>query len=472
MKKTVILISLMLAALIVCAAAFANDTAVELYDSAATLLFNHDNLTLSVTADFSLDGTWFKTAEATLKQNGDRTYRKLHLRSPKKDGSERENGYTIVTEGNDLYLMEDFTPGVFRTGVIGDRASILRNTIESQQLIDLGRGLASQADLLLGKDAVTRTADGAYSIRFGDNTSELANAVLNQAAMFAAKRYFDFDYDLFNVGPNYSTISNYGTTTQGILYCTQGISVRKAEISVKKNESGVPVHAEGSIGLYLETSEEGVRQLDITFKADVTDIGNTMLRKFDPKEYGVVIAADAFMPFEGGEYQPLANEALVDEMGNEAMRIWGHTGFNMASATSFACVWNGNYHVVSLSGGDDGMTKEAYFSEEGQFYFIEAHPNEWLDNITSLDEYDFDTGLDEETDQKAQAFFMEFLDNIHYERINEVKDLKVQWTYEKDGDLYALYEDKAPEHDGSGVSFVIRILPEMRIESYTCVSNG
>ena len=472
MKKLAILISLLLVALAVCAAALANDPAVELYDSAAKLLFSHDNLTLNVTADFSLDGQWFKTAEATLKQNGDRTYRKLHLRSPKKDGTERENGYTIVTEGNDLYLMEDYTPGIFRTGVIGDRASVLRNTVESKQLIDLGRALASQADLLLGKDAITKTADGAYSISLGDSTSELTNAVLNQAAMFAAKRYFDFDYDQFNVGPSYSLISNYGTTTQGILYCTLGISVRKAEITVKKNKSGYPVHAEGSIGLYLETAEEGTRQLDITFKADVADIGNTMLKKFDPKEYGVVIAADAFMPFEGEETQPVTSESLVDEMGSEAMRIWSYTGFNMASATSFDCAWNGNYSVVSLAGGDDGMTKEAYFSEEGQFYFIEAHPNEWLDNLASLDEYDFDTGLDEQTDLKAQAFFMEFLENIHYERINEVKDLKVQWTYKKDGSLYAMYEDKAPEHDGSGVSFVIRILPEMRIESYTCVSNG
>ena len=472
MKKTAILISLVLAALIVCAAALANDTAVELYDSAANLLFGRDNLTLTVTAGFSLDGQWFKTAEATLKQDGDRTYRKLHLRSPKKDGTERENGYTIVTEGYNLYLMEDFTPGIFRTGLTGERASILRNTVESQTLTGLGRALISQADLLLGKDAITKTADGAYSIRLDGSTSELANAVLNQAAMFAAKRYFDFDYDLVNAGPSYSLISNYGTTTQGILYCMQGISLREAVITVKKDESGYPAHAEGSIGLYLETAEEGIRQLDITFAADVTDAGSTMLKKFDPKDYGVVIAADAFMLFEGEESQPVTSESLVDEMGSEAMRIWEHTGFNMASATSFDCTWNGNYNVVSLAGGDDGMTKEAYFSEEGQFYFIEAHPNEWLDNLASLEEYDFDTGLDEETDLKAQAFFMEFLENIRYERIDEVKDLKVQWIYEKDGSLYAMYEDKAPEHDGSGVSFVIRILPEMRIESYTCVSNG
>ena len=472
MKKLVIIIALALTALIVCAAAFANDTAVELYDSAATLLFDNSNLTLNVTADFSLDGTWFKTAEATLKQNGDRTYRKLHLRSPKKDGTERENGYTIVTEGNNLYLMEDFTPGVFRTGFIGDRASLLRNTVESKQLTDLGRALASQADLLLGKDVIAKTADGEYRITVGDDASGLANAALNQAAMFAAKRYFDFDYDMINAGPAYSTISNYGTTTQGILYCARGLSVRKAEITIRKDESGLPVHAEGSIGLYIETAEEGVRQLDITFKADITDIGKTMLRKFDPKEYGVTIAADSSMPPEGMEYQPAVNESLVDEMGSEAMRIWSYTGFNMASATSFDCIWNGNYNVVSLGGGDDGMTKEAYFSEEGQFFFIEAHPNEWFDNLTSLDEYDFETGLDEQTDRKAQAFFMEFLENIHYERISEVKDLQVQWTYEKDGSLYAMYEDKAPEHDGSGVSFVIRIQPEMRIESYTCVSNG
>ena len=207
----------------------------------------------------------------------------------------------------------------------------------------------------------------------------------------------------------------------------------------------------------------------------MTDIGETILKKFDEKDYDVVLAADSFPPLGSEAYQPARNEALEDEMCLEAMDIWRYTGFNMASATSVSCEWNGNYYVVSLTGGDDGMAKEAYFSEEGQFYFIEAHPNEWFDGVSDLNEaYDFEKGLDEKTDQAAQAFFMEFLDNIHYERKDEVKDLQVQWICEKNGFTYVMYEDKAEEHDGGGVCFVIRISPdtEMRIEDYHPISNG
>ena len=105
MKKLVIIILAALTALVICAAALANDTAVELYNKITGLLFSTHNVTLTASAEFSLDGNWFKTAEGTWKQDDTRSYRKLHLRSPRADGTERQNGYVIVTEGNDLYLL-------------------------------------------------------------------------------------------------------------------------------------------------------------------------------------------------------------------------------------------------------------------------------------------------------------------------------------------------------------------------------
>ena len=87
-------------------------------------------------------------------------------------------------------------------------------------------------------------------------------------------------------------------------------------------------------------------------------------------------------------------------------------------------------------------------------------------------EYNLEPSLDAETDKKAQAFFMEFLENIHYNQIDQVKDLKLDWTFEKNGSLYASYEDKSDHGDGEGVNFVIRITPEMRIESFFREVNG
>ena len=471
MKKLVIVIVAALLALIICTASFANDTAAGLYDKTAALLFDQDNLTLTVNAKMTLDGEWFKTVEGTWKQDGDQSWRKLHLRSPKKDGTERENGYTIVTEGYYLYLMEDFMPGFYRTGMTGERNSILRDTAESKQLVNLGRALVSQADLILGKEAITRTENGEILIRVGDNAPALVNAALNQAFQFAAGRFFEVDYDSILTEGNYATIKDYGTVTQGILYCARNFSLREAEITVKTGTNDYPVHAEGRIGLYMETAGEGVRQLDITFEADVTDIGGTMLKKFDPQEYHVELAPDSIDYADGEEVRPANDEALRDEMCLEAMDIWRYTGFDMISTTSVSCGWNDYCYVVSLDGGKDGISKKTFFSETGKFYHLEAEPAEWLHNLEAEDQYDFETGLDKDTDEKARAFFMEFLENIRYAKIDQVKDLQVQWTLEKNGNLYASYEDKS-DPDGEGVYFVIRITPEMRIEAFSTASNG
>lgn len=487
MKKLAILITAALLALIICAAAFANDTAVTVYDNAAELLFNNKNVSLNVTAEFSLDGKWFKTAEGTLKQDGDHTYRKLHLRSPKADGTERENGYTIVTEGNALYLMEVFTPGIYRTGVVGERESLFRGTAESTQLLGLGRVLASQADLLLGEGTVTKTEDGAIRIVLDNKAPALANAVLSQAYMFAAKRYFSLDYDTIRTGRTYTSISDYGTPTQGILWSARGLAVRQIDITMKTDAENMLQHAEGTIGLYLETAEDGVRQLDITFRADITDRGTTVLKKFDPNEYGVKLAQDSMVLIDedmGAEMQPAneedaepaiqpANdEALADRMMMEAMRVWENTGFNMAAATSVNCEWKSNRYEVTQDGGDDGMAKKTYFDENGNFLYIEASPTEWMDGNMTANDYNYEAGLDENTDRAAKAFFMEFLDNIRYERKDEVTDLRAKWTFEKDGNLYARYEENTEGTDGAAVCCVIRISPEMRIESYSCVRNG
>ena len=90
MKKLIPVILAAVLVLIACAAAFANNTAVDLFDRTADLLFHRDSLTLNATAEFSLDDQWFKTAEIVLKQDGNRAFRKLHLRSPKADGTDYE----------------------------------------------------------------------------------------------------------------------------------------------------------------------------------------------------------------------------------------------------------------------------------------------------------------------------------------------------------------------------------------------
>ena len=75
MKKLILCMIAALMALTACFSVLADDKGPvnnSPYDSVANLLFNTSNVTLTAKAEFSLDGEWFKTAEGTWKQDGDR----------------------------------------------------------------------------------------------------------------------------------------------------------------------------------------------------------------------------------------------------------------------------------------------------------------------------------------------------------------------------------------------------------------
>lgn len=308
MKKTWMVLTAALMTLIICAVALANQAAMELYDKTTDLLFNTSNVTLKAHAELSLNGDWFKTVDGEWQVDGSRSFRQLLLTSPKRDGSERKNGYTIVTDKTDLYLMEVFTPGVYRKGYTGDRKALLRSTVESKHLISLGSALSSQADLFFGKDTIAKSEDGEYRISLDENVPELMNAALNQLARFAAKRYFEIDYDRVLTDRGMS-LFNYGTVTEGILYTMQGISMRKADITLKADENGVLSLAEGVVGLNLQTARDGIIPLDITFRVEVSDLGSTSVKPFNPKDYDVVLAPDLAVVLNFGFEEELPAES-------------------------------------------------------------------------------------------------------------------------------------------------------------------
>lgn len=478
MKKLVAVIASVLLALTICLTAAADTAAEVLYDKAADLLFHTGNVTLSATVDFSLDGEWFKTAEGVWKQDYSRSCRQLLLKSPKADGSERRNGYTIVTDDDKLYLMEVFTPGICRTGTTAKRNAILRSTVETEQLIRLGRVLAGQAGLLLGEGAVTQTQAGEVRLELDENAPPLVNAGLNQVARFAAKRYFDVDYDTIGADDSMSvyglTLSSFPTLTESLLYAMRSVSLRKAEITVSTDPSGEISHAEGAVCLYVETARDGVHLLDIGFRADVSDRGSTLVKKFEPDDYGVAFADDeADGGPEGGEVpwdgEQGTNTETEDAILLQAVKIWPETGFDMTATTDIGLEQSGNVYHVILEGAD-GIRKHTFFSSEGRFTGIHAEPNDW--QSVSISQYTYDPVPDEELDRKAKDCLMDFLKKFSPEMLDTVKELKMEWIYETNGAVYAQYNEYPLEQEEDGVLFVIRISPDMRIEYYSCVSNG
>ncbi len=483
MKKLILCLAALIIALTVCFTVLAESVGSNVFDSAANLLLRTNNVTLTATAEFSLDGEWFKTAEGTWKQDYSRSFRQLVLRAPKADGTERRNGYTILTEDEKLYLMEAFTPGYYKTGNTASRQSILRNTAETEMLVKLGSALMSNADLLLGKDVLTETAEGQVRIQMGSDVPAVFNAALTRFAEFAAKRYFTVDYDRIAKDAEASLFS-YNTKTQGLLYTMRDVSVRNVDITVTKDANGDLQHAEGTVSLYVTTGADGVHQLDIKLQADVSDRGATMVKKFSPDEYQVVS-----MDNMGGEYYNEINEdtaqiedqgnemnepgaagdaALLDNIGIRAMEIWAETACDMGTVSKVDLNRHKNDYEIDLTNGE-GKIWRTFFKPDGKFSSMASEPNDWQVEISK---YTYDSTPDADTDARVKSFLMDFLGKVTPEVLESVKDLKMEWIYESNGAVYAQYNEYPLDQQGEGVLLVVRISPNMQVEYYSCTANG
>ena len=331
MKKLMISLGALLLVLALCFAVMAENStpATELYDSLTKILFTDDNVTLTGTAKFSLDGVWFKTADITLKQDGNQSYRELALSGTRLDGTAQKNGYQIVTDGTTVYVMETVRPGIYRTGTTSEHTSLIRNTRETEQLISLGRAFTASADLLLGKDILTETPEGDLRFEFKDLESDLLNAVTNQVFQFAARRYFDNEYDSYAVD-RHARIEDYVSVTQGILFTAKSVSLKQALVNVKRDENGLPKYLEGEITLNLKTAGKGDRKLDISFQMNVKDLGKTKVKRFDPKEYDVISER------EMAQEEPMyIDESDLNATERAALRALAWARFSAATFASF-----------------------------------------------------------------------------------------------------------------------------------------
>lgn len=468
MRKLIAAATALLLALALCAATAAENAAADLYGMLTDLLFRTDNVTLSANVEFSLDGEWFKTAEVLLKQDRQRTFRQLTLRSPKADGTERKNGYTVITDGDDLYLMEVFTPGVYRTGGTSPRTSILRRTVETEQMTALGSALASQADLLLGKGAVAADADGNIRLEMEDGIPGMVNAALNQIASLAARRYFSMDYDRMDMNTQ-TSLYYFATVTEGLLYSFRSASLWKASAVFSRDADGNLLHAEGSISLGVSTASDGIHELGIRFTADAADRGSTMVRKFNPVEYDVVLAEDS-EPSEGVEYGEFPDGGdRMDELQEAALEIWSRTGYNMNDTEAVGGYLQQDRYEIFFD-GRDGVKKTAWFAMDGCLLGIDTDSHTWQN--VNVEEYDFDTPPDPKADAAAKELMMGFLRDFCPEVLDSVPDLKAEWIHEVNGEVYAQYDEYPLDQDDGGVLFIVRLSPALRIECYSCESNG
>ena len=462
MKKLIISLTAVLIALLVCFSVLADNStpAAELYDSLVKTLFHTDNVTLTGTAKFSLDGVWFKTVEITLKQDGNRAFREMKLRGPKRNGTVQKNGYTIVTDGTSLYLMEAVTPGFYSTGGTAEHTSLIRRSLETEQLIGLGRALVGHADLLLGADTLTKTPEGDIRFELKDNVPDLLNAAVNNLYQFAARRYFDENFDRYSM-ENYARVIDYDTVTRGILYTAQSVSLKQVSVTLRQDGNGRMQHLEGDIALNVETCAEGIRQVDISFQVNVTDVDKTKVKRFAPDDYDVI-----------SEYEMAAAESRffddsdLNDIEMQALEALTSAGFDK-NMIVYMAYYNNEAEGYEVSfGGAEGWEEIFLISADNKLTSMITESPEWQNG--SEDQFTFDPVPDKEMDEKAREFLTSFIREVNPDLGKSLKDLKMRWLYERYGHVYAQYDGETQDGSSSVVSFVVRVEPELRIESFSC----
>ena len=293
-----------LLALVLALAAAANGAAegrLELMaDAVEELLCETGNVTLNGHAEFSLDGEWFKTADGKYIQDGYNSSWQWLLQTPRRDGSVREGGYTVIANGEKVYVMESFYPGVYKTGTTFRSATILRQSVQLTLMLRLFRQLAEQAETLLGEQAVTVVSDGpeglAIRLQADESAPEAVQTALNLAAQFAAKRYFGTDYD--RLSPQYMLpMASYLTVTQAILGTTCELGLRAADVTLKRDAGGRLEQITGKAELELDTNLDGAHRLSIEFRLDVSDWESSHVGTFSPEKYGVTLA-EGYAPLD------------------------------------------------------------------------------------------------------------------------------------------------------------------------------
>ena len=456
--------------------AFSETPVRTMYDSVFNLLFDTNNVTLAGHAEFSLDGERFKTADLRYVQDGTNSLLEWKLLTPRKDGSEREGGYTVIANGENVYVMEDFYPGLYKTGSTDASDTIMRRSIQLNLLRDLLRILSDQTDTLLGKDAVTAESDlngTTVHIQTGRDVPELVNTALNMTAQFVAKRYFNTDYD--QISERYmAPMENYITVTQAILGSTRYMFLNQADITLKRDARGNFESADGKVSIELNVGDDGKRMLDISFRLDASNFGGSKVPQFNPNDYGVKLENRSLVEPKIKFMDPETEKKVLET----AESRWALAGYTVDNTMRGSAIIEGTIpgqrderiYVVYMN--EDHSAHWTYFTDSvGRMLGLQNMINNWQNTNEErhFEEYP-NQKLVKETEEKILSWLAE--ENPELEA--DVLSLKTDWWLLKDDELYLhFWEGGEPvNHAWDNVDCIVRVQPEWRIEFFSCIGNG
>ncbi len=457
MKKWIALLLTAVLALTLTGAAWAETPLRLMFDSAYELLFETNNVTLLGSADFLLDGERFKTAVATHQQQDSTSCWRLRLLTPQEDGTEKETGYTVYANGGILNVVEAYRPEYYKKGSDEAQTTILRSSVQMSAMTGLLRMLADQSDALLGLGSVTVTqTNGEMTVRIqaGEDVPELVNTALNLLAQYAVKRYFGTDYD-FIAGRHMVPMANFITVTQAILYSTKSISLKSADVTLKRDSAGNLEQIRGSVSVNLHTAKDGTRTLKSDFNLEVYDLGSTKAELFDARELGVkLIQTASYMGMDSSTViAPHDKQEVPESYEAWEKELWALAGYDPEVMTN-------------------GYPAHCWFDDDGTLLDLQDETAPWLNRLfeEDVDVQFLDGAVDAE--KEAADRFTEFLSKVNPGMEKNIRFVK-EWTCELEGAHYTQYAGLYEEYPEASVTFVVKTDGDtQQIQYFSCVSNG
>ena len=344
------------AALCLCAALTAlalTDGALKtLWNSGCDFLFHTDNVTVTGQATFSLDGKRFKTAELNYIQDGYKSYYGLKLLTPWSDGTEHESGWTIIAnEDGDITVMEAFRPGVYLWATGTPQNTLLRRTVRLDAMTELGGLLAGSVESLLPEGAVTVTeAEGTKTVHIAlaeGQIPDTAVSALNLAAGYLSDRWFCYGYDRTAIKDEAFAFDRYVTVTEALTDGTVRWTLRSVDADFSLDAQGRLAGVRGTLKAASTYWDGTVREVEVKFDFTAADYGTSVVKPFDPADYGVVPAylwdagtAEATAP-EGYEEPVQDTSVWMDEQFGQptaALPVYTYTGGDPIEAAVAAYV--------------------------------------------------------------------------------------------------------------------------------------
>ncbi|MBR6955200.1 MAG: hypothetical protein IKH77_09250 [Clostridia bacterium] len=435
----------------------------DAWDSGLSLLLDTDNVTITGTASFTIDGRLFKIARVRYVQadyDSDYELRLYTLRDGDDVGEQywQETGWHVIAnrDENDIgyiWAKEFYEPERWRTGTDDLHNTPVRRTTRLESLLRMANLLLGEMEKTLPAEALTVTEDengkSLHINLWAEDVPDIANSALTLAIPYAAARFLDGREESGFARGSDQAISEYSlyvTDADEILEGTVAFRLRGADLTVTTDRENRFTGLSGSFSLGALNGENVDRTVGVRLELKAENYGESTVAAFDEDTY----AYEPAQPPQ--EWQTSLNGVVWRAL--DTLVECGYEPERSAVVTEEDAE---GLHWVKIGNTGSGDRFRVAYTPRGTMAAL-CHEGPWQDlQPEKTGDVDQDT-LARATDTADQ--FLLRTDFWIWIMVDELKNEGVIRT--EDGRLYLLLGAEE-----AGVHFVVQAGPEMRVESYT-----